>query len=236
MGHKVHPLSMRLGYIKTWRSRWFAKKKDFASYLHEDIEVRKYIKKNFSAAGIANIEIERASSRVKIIIYTSRPGIIIGRKGADIDRLRDELQEKTGKEIYVDIKEIKNPATEAQLVAENIAFQLEKRIAFRRAMKKAVQQAISSGILGIKIKCAGRLGGAEMSRTEGYKEGKIPLQTFRADIDYGFTEALTTYGLIGIKVWIYKGDILEKKSEKNKISADIEASAKRDETSLQTAT
>ena len=211
MGHKVHPLSMRLGYIKTWRSRWFARKKDFANNLHEDIEIRKYVKKTFSAAGIATIEIERASNRAKVIIHTARPGIIIGRKGADIDRLRDDLQDRTKKEIYIDIKEVKNPAIEAQLVAENIAFQLEKRIAFRRAMKKAVQQAMTGGALGIKVKCAGRLGGAEMSRTEGYKEGKVPLQTFRADIDYGFTEALTTYGLIGVKAWVYKGDILEKR-------------------------
>lgn len=212
MGHKVHPLSMRLGYIKTWRSRWFArKKKDFADNLHEDIEIRKYVKKTFSTAGIATIEIERASNRAKVIIHTARPGIIIGRKGADIDRLRDDLQDRTKKEVYIDIKEVKNPAIEAQLVAENIAFQLEKRIAFRRAMKKAVQQAMTGGALGIKVKCAGRLGGAEMSRTEGYKEGKVPLQTFRADIDYGFTEALTTYGLIGVKAWVYKGDILEKR-------------------------
>jgi small subunit ribosomal protein S3 len=211
VGHKVHPLSMRLGYIKTWRSRWFARKKDYADSLHEDIVIRKYVKKTFYAAGIAAIEIERASTRVKVIIRTARPGIIIGRKGADIDRLRDDLQDRTKKEIYIDIKEVKNPAVEAQLVAENIAFQLEKRIAFRRAMKKAVQQAMTGGALGIKVKCAGRLGGAEMSRTEGYKEGKVPLQTFRADIDYGFTEAMTTYGLIGVKAWVYKGDILEKR-------------------------
>lgn len=213
MGHKVNPLSLRLGYIKTWRSRWFAKKKDFAENLHEDIEIRKYIKANFSAAGISDIEIERASNRAKIIIYTARPGIVIGRKGADIDRLRDELQEKTKKEIYIEIKEVKNPATTSKLIADNIAFQLEKRVAFRRAMKKAVQQAVSGGTLGIKVKCAGRLGGAEMSRAESYKEGKIPLQTFRADIDYGFSEALTTYGLIGVKVWVYKGDILERKPQ-----------------------
>jgi len=212
---------MRLGYIKTWRSRWFAKKKDFANNLHEDIEIRKYVKKNFSAAGIATIEIERASTRVKVIIHTAKPGIIIGRKGADIDRLRDDLQEKTKKEVYIDIKEIKHPAIEAQLVAENIAFQLEKRIAFRRAMKKAVQQAMTGGALGIKVKCAGRLGGAEMSRTEGYKEGKVPLQTFRADIDYGFTEAMTTYGLIGVKVWVYKGDILTKRPVEAEVSDGV---------------
>lgn len=233
MGHKVNPISMRLGYIKNWKSRWFARKKDFADFLHEDLVIRKYVKKNFSAAGVASIDIERASNRAKVIIFTARPGIIIGRKGADIDRLRDDLQDKTKKEIYIEIKEIKNPAIEAQLVAENIAFQLEKRIAFRRAMKKAVQQAMNSGALGIKVKCAGRLGGAEMSRTEGYKEGKVPLQTFRADIDYGFTEAHTTYGLIGIKSWIYKGDILDKK-QINKASSEVtEAAGKATEAPAQ---
>ncbi|MDD5424220.1 MAG: 30S ribosomal protein S3 [Candidatus Omnitrophica bacterium] len=225
MGHKVNPISMRLGYIKTWRSRWFAKRKDFADFIIEDLDIRKYVKKNFSAAGIALIEIERASNKAKVIIHTARPGIIIGRKGADIDRLRDDLQGKTNKEIYIEIKEVKNASTDAQLVAENIAFQLEKRIAFRRALKKAVQQAMTSGALGIKVKCAGRLGGAEMSRTEGYKEGKVPLQTFRADIDYGFAEAMTTYGLIGVKAWVYKGDILFKKQPEKVSSDDAENAA-----------
>lgn len=219
MGHKVNPVSMRLGYIKNWRSRWFSKRKDFADFLVEDLDIRKYVKKNFSAAGIALIEVERASNKAKVIIHTARPGIIIGRKGADIDRLRDDLQDKTKKEIYIEIKEVKNASVDAQLVAENIAFQLEKRIAFRRALKKAVQQAMTSGALGIKVKCAGRLGGAEMSRTEGYKEGKVPLQTFRADIDYGFAEAMTTYGLIGVKAWVYKGDVLFKK-QPEKVSSD----------------
>ncbi|MFA5165626.1 MAG: 30S ribosomal protein S3 [Candidatus Omnitrophota bacterium] len=219
MGHKVNPISMRLGYIKNFRSRWFSKRKDFADFLIEDLDIRKYVKKNFSAAGIALIEIERASNKAKVIIHTARPGIIIGRKGADIDRLRDDLQDKTKKEIYIEIKEVKNASVDAQLVAENIAFQLEKRIAFRRALKKAVQQAMTSGALGIKVKCAGRLGGAEMSRTEGYKEGKVPLQTFRADIDYGFAEAMTTYGLIGVKAWVYKGDVLFKK-QPEKVSSD----------------
>jgi len=219
VGHKVNPISMRLGYIKNWRSRWFSKRKDFADFLMEDLDIRKYVKKNFSAAGIALIEVERASNKAKVIIHTARPGIIIGRKGADIDRLRDDLQDKTKKEIYIEIKEVKNASVDAQLVAENIAFQLEKRIAFRRALKKAVQQAMTSGALGIKVKCAGRLGGAEMSRTEGYKEGKVPLQTFRADIDYGFAEAMTTYGLIGVKAWVYKGDVLFKK-QPEKVSSD----------------
>ncbi|MDD5269702.1 MAG: 30S ribosomal protein S3 [Candidatus Omnitrophica bacterium] len=231
MGHKVNPISMRLGYIKDWRSRWFSKKKDFADFLVEDLDIRKYVKKNFSAAGIALIEVERASNKAKVIIHTARPGIIIGRKGADIDRLRDDLQDKTKKEIYIEIKEVKNASVDAQLVAENIAFQLEKRIAFRRALKKAVQQAMTSGALGIKVKCAGRLGGAEMSRTEGYKEGKVPLQTFRADIDYGFAEAMTTYGLIGVKAWVYKGDVLFKK-QPEKVSSDeaVNAAASKPET------
>lgn len=233
MGHKVNPISMRLGYIRNWKSRWFAKRKDFADFLNEDVAIRKYVKKNFSAAGVASIDIERASNRTKVIIYTARPGIIIGRKGADIDRLRDDLQDKTKKEIYIEIKEIKNPTIDAQLVAENIAFQLEKRIAFRRAMKKAVRSAMSSGALGIKVKCAGRLGGAEMSRTEGYKEGSVPLQTFRADIDYGFTEAVTTYGLIGVKSWIYKGDILDKKQIKKASSEETEATDKEPEAPTQ---
>ncbi len=228
MGHKVNPISMRLGYIKNWRSRWFAKK-NFANFLAEDFDIRKYVKKNFSAAGIAAIEIERASNKVKVIIYTARPGIIIGRKGADIDRLRDDLQDKTKKEIYIEIKEVKNPSVESQLVAENIAFQLEKRVAFRRALKKAVQQAMTSGALGIKVKCSGRLGGAEMSRTEGYKEGKVPLQTFRADIDYGFAEALTTYGLIGVKSWVYKGDVLFNKQMEKTSSDEGDNTAKNPE-------
>lgn len=214
MGQKVHPYGIRLGIIKTWKSSWFSNKKDFSQFVHEDAEIRKYIKANFSNAGIANIEIERAKGRAKIILRTSRPGVIIGRRGADIDRLRDDLQDVTGKQIFIDIKEIKNPGLEAQLVAENVAFQLEKRIAFRRVMKKAIQMTMNAGAGGVKIACAGRLGGTEMSRREGYRKGKIPLQTFRADIDYGFTEARTTYGIIGVKVWIYKGDIYTKKKEK----------------------
>ncbi|MFH1245741.1 MAG: 30S ribosomal protein S3 [Candidatus Omnitrophota bacterium] len=207
MGQKVHPYALRLGFIKGWKSVWFATKKDYAQLLYEDATIRKYIKSNFYNAGISSIEIQRASGRARIILNTSRPGVIIGRRGADIDRLRDELQDRTGKQIFIDIKEIKNAEIDAQLVAENIAFQLEKRVAFRRAMKKAMQTAMDCGCEGIKVLCSGRLGGAEMSRREGYRRGKIPLQTFRADIDYGFTEAKTTYGLIGVKVWIYKGDV-----------------------------
>ena len=208
MGQKVHPLSFRLGYIKDWNSRWFAKKKNFPQLLREDMEIRKYIKKNFASASVSKIELERASNRVRIIIHSGRPGVIIGRRGADIDRLRDELQGKIGKEIHVDIKEIQSPNTDAQLIAESVGFQLEKRVAFRRAMKKAVQQAMSEGALGIKIMCSGRLGGAEIARREKYQVGKVPLHTLRADIEYGFAEAKTTYGVIGIKCWIYKGDIL----------------------------
>jgi small subunit ribosomal protein S3 len=181
--------------------------------LHEDIKIRKFIKANFSSANISYIQIERASNRIRVAIYAARPGIIIGRRGADIDRLQDELQEMTQKEVLIDIKEIKNPAIEAQLIAENVAFQLEKRVAFRRAIKKAVQSAVDAGSKGIKIICSGRLGGAEMKRRESYKEGKIPLHTLRADIDYGFAEAHTTYGVIGVKVWVYKGEVLPNKKQ-----------------------
>ena len=208
MGQKVHPLSFRLGYIKDWGSRWYAKRKDFSAYLMEDLKIRKFIKKEFASASVSKVDIERASNRVRIIIYSGRPGVIIGRRGADIDRLRDELQGMTKKEIYVDIKEVQNPSTDAQLVAEGVAFQLQKRVAFRRAMKKAVAQAMSSGAGGVKIICSGRLAGAEIARTEKYKAGKIPLHTLHADIDYGFAEALTTYGVIGVKCWIYKGDVI----------------------------
>ncbi|MFC1631193.1 30S ribosomal protein S3 [Candidatus Omnitrophota bacterium] len=224
MGQKVHPYGIRLGYIKTWKSSWFAKKKEFPQLLAEDLRIRRHIKTNFHTAGVASIDIERAQGRARIILHTSRPGVIIGRRGADIDRLRDDLQDLTGKQIFIDIKEIKNPQIEAQLVAENVAFQLEKRIAFRRAMKKSLQLAMDSGAGGIKIACAGRLGGAEMSRREKYRQGKIPLQTFRSDIDYGFSEARTTYGAIGVKVWIYKGEVLKQKHQKKeKLPAAQEA-------------
>ena len=206
MGHKTHPLSMRLGYTKDWNSLWYAKKQDFSKYLHEDLLIRKTIKESFKQAAISRVVIERSSGRVRIVLHTARPGIIIGRRGADIDRLRDGIQSLTQKEITIDVKEVKNPAINGQLVSENIAIQLERRISFRRAMKKAVQLAMQSGAQGIKVRCSGRLGGAEMCRTEGYKEGKIPLQTLRADIDYGFTEAKTVYGQIGVKAWVYKGD------------------------------
>lgn len=210
MGQKVNPLILRIGVIKkmNWRSLWFAKPKDYPHLIEEDHRIRKFIKSNFKQAAISRIIIERLANRIKVRIFSARPGIIIGRHGADIERLREELNNMIKKEISIDIEEIKEPALDAQLVAENVALQLEKRIAFRRAIKRAIAQAMASGAQGIKVSCAGRLGGAEMSRRETYKQGKIPLQTLRADIDYGFAEALTTYGLIGIKVWIYKGEIL----------------------------
>ncbi|MBU4312899.1 MAG: 30S ribosomal protein S3 [Candidatus Omnitrophica bacterium] len=208
MGQKVHPYSFRLGYIRDWGSRWFAKKKDFGPLLIEDAKIRVHIKKNLMQAAIAKIEIERASNRIRLIIHSGRPGVIIGRKGAEIDRLRDDLRGIVNKELQIDIKEIKRVALSAQLVAENIAFQLEKRISFRRAMKRAVQQAITAGAGGIKIRCRGRLDGAEIARKESYKVGKVPLQTIKADVDYGFAEAHTQAGLIGIKTWIYTGDII----------------------------
>ena len=224
MGHKSHPYGLRIGITHSWKSRWFAKRKDFPTLLLEDQKIKGYVKKNFQTAAIARVEIERASERVRVIIFSARPGIIIGRKGADIDRLREELNKITGKEIYIDIKEIKNPYLESQLVAENIAFQLEKRVAFKRAMKKALQQAMESGARGIRMQCAGRLGGAEIARTEGYRKGSIPLQTFRANIDYGFTEAHTTYGSIGIKVWIYKGDVAPQKVDKKPLDSEHQSS------------
>ena len=215
MGQKVNPIGLRLGITRTWRSKWYATKQFFGTLLREDIMIRKFIKSRLSYAGIADIAIERASERTRIVIFTARPGVVIGRKGAEIDKLKDELSDATKREIIIDIEEIKNPTVEPQLVAENIALQLERRISFRKAMKKAMSLAMGSGALGIKVSCSGRLGGAEIARTEGYKEGKIPLHTLRAIIDYGFTEAKTTYGLIGVKVWIYKGDALPvKKGEK----------------------
>lgn len=209
MGQKVHPHGFRLGYIRDWNSRWFAKKREFAQYLIEDTKIRRYIRKKLSQAGVSLVEIERAANRLRIIIYTARPGVIIGRRGADIDRLKEELQGLSAKEIYLDVKEIPAANADAQLIADNIAFQLEKRIAFKRAMKKAMSQAMAAkGVEGIKVQCSGRLGGAEIARREGYKEGKVPLHTLRANIQYGFAEAQTTYGTIGVKVWVYKGEIL----------------------------
>ncbi|MDP8219578.1 MAG: 30S ribosomal protein S3 [Candidatus Theseobacter exili] len=210
MGQKVHPIGFRLGITEDWRSNWFAEKGKFADFLHEDLKIRDFIKKKLYFSGVPKIQIGRTGNEIRITVYTARPGIVIGRKGQEIDNLKAELSELSNSEINLDIKEVKRPETNAVLVSENIAQQLERRISFRRAMKKAVSSAMSFGAEGIKVRCAGRLGGADMSRVEGYKEGKIPLHTIRANIDYGFTVARTTYGSIGVKVWIYKGENLPK--------------------------
>jgi small subunit ribosomal protein S3 len=207
LGQKVHPIGFRLGVIKTWDSKWYAEA-DYAKYLHEDIAIRKYLKKRLYTSGVSKIEIERAANKTKINIHTARPGLIIGKKGSEVETIKKELSSLTSKEIFINIHEVRKPELDAQLVAENVALQLERRIAFRRAMKKSVTSALKFGAKGIRITCSGRLGGAEMSRTEWYREGRVPLHTLRADIDYGFAEAKTTYGLIGIKVLIFKGEIL----------------------------
>jgi small subunit ribosomal protein S3 len=207
LGQKTHPIGIRLGIIKTWNSKWFAKK-DYTELLHEDLMIQKYIKDNLYHAGIPKIEIERTGQKIKAAIHTARPGIIIGKKGSEVEKLKKALEKLTGKVLSIDIKEVRKPELDAQLVAENIALQLEKRIAFRRAMKKSVASTMRFGALGIKVACAGRLAGAEIARDEWYREGRVPLHTFRSDIDYGTAEAKTTYGRIGVKVWIYKGDIL----------------------------
>ena len=207
MGQKTNPIGNRVGIIRTWESRWFLKK-GYADQLVEDLNVRKMIKAKLFHAGVSKIEIERPGQKLKVIIHTARPGIIIGKKGAEVEKLKKELEEMTGNQVAIDIKEVRKPEVNAQLVSENIAMQLEKRVAFRRALKRAVSSALRFGSLGIKVQCSGRLAGAEIARTEWYREGRVPLSTFRADIDYGFAEAKTTFGLIGIKVWIYQGDIL----------------------------
>lgn len=208
MGQKVHPIGLRLGIIKTWDSRWFSQK-SYSTLLHEDFKIRKIVKERLMHAGVSKIEIERAGQKAKINIHTARPGIIIGKKGAEVDKLKKDLETMTGKQMYINIQEIRRPELDAQLVAENIALQLERRIAFRRAMKKSVTSALRLGAQGIKIMCAGRLAGAEIARTEWYREGRVPLHTLRADIQYGFFEAKTTMGQIGVKVWIYRGDVLQ---------------------------
>ncbi len=210
MGHKVHPVGFRLGIIKNWDSRWFAKN-EYAGLLREDIKIRTMLKERLMHAGVSRTEIERAGQNVKVNIHSARPGIIIGKKGAEVDKLKKDLEAVTVKNIYINIIEIRRPELEAQLVAENIALQLERRIAFRRAMKKAVTSSLRLGAQGIKIMCSGRLAGAEIARSEWYREGRVPLHTLRADIDYGFAEAKTTMGQIGVKVWIYKGDVLEQR-------------------------
>jgi small subunit ribosomal protein S3 len=213
MGQKVNPHGLRVGVIKDWDSKWYAEA-DFADCLVEDYQIRKFLKKKLYSAGVSKIEIERTSDRVKIIISTAKPGMIIGKGGAEIEKVRAELQKMTTKKVVVDIKEVKRADREAQLVAENIAQQLENRISFRRAMKSCMSRAMKSGAKGIKTSCAGRLGGADMARIETYSEGTIPLHTLRADIDYGFAEADTTYGKVGVKVWVYKGEVLPTKAAK----------------------
>lgn len=217
MGQKVHPIGFRLGIIKNWNSKWFAEK-DYATLLHEDLRIRNYIHTKLSHAAVSRVEIERVAnkaSKAKVNVYTARPGIIIGKKGAEVENLKNELQTLTKKEIIINIKEIRKAELDAQLVAETVALQLERRVAFRRAMKRSVTSALRLGAQGIKIACAGRLGGREMARREWYREGKVPLHTIRADIDYGFTEAKTTYGVIGVKVWIYNGEVLSLTVQRN---------------------
>jgi small subunit ribosomal protein S3 len=207
LGQKTNPYGFRLGIIRSWRSRWYSEK-EYASRLQEDLRIRKYVKGRLNHAGVSSIEIERRSNRINILIATARPGIVIGKKGAEIENLKKDLQKLTPREVSINILEIRRPETDAQLTAENVAMQLERRVAFRRAMKKTVLSSMKLGAKGIKIQVAGRLGGAEMSRTEWYREGRVPLHTLRADIDYGFAQARTTYGIIGVKVWIYKGEVL----------------------------
>lgn len=207
MGQKTHPIGSRLGIIKTWDSRWYAKK-GYQAQLIEDVTIRRALKERLYHAGVPKIEIERTVQTIRLIIHTARPGIIIGKKGSEVEKLRKDLKLMTGKEVAIDIKEIRKPEVDAQLVAENVALQLEKRVAFRRAMKKSVASALRFGTLGVKISCSGRLAGAEIARSEWYREGRVPLHTYRADIDYGYARARTTYGVIGVKVWMYHGDIL----------------------------
>ncbi len=213
MGQKTNPIGLRIPVNKDWRSKWYADKKDFGKLFTEDQKIREILKKKLESASVPKIQIERAATRCRITIFTARPGVVIGRKGAEIDRLKEELSKMTGKEIYVDIQEVKTPEIDAQLVAENVALQLERRISFRRAMKKAVQVAMDFGAEGIKIRCAGRLGGAELARVETYHEGRVPLHTLRANIDYGFAEAKTVYGKLGVKCWICKGEITIEKPQ-----------------------
>jgi small subunit ribosomal protein S3 len=220
MGQKVNPIGLRLGINKTWESRWFAKE-NYADKLHEDLKIRKYIKKQLHSAGIANVVIERPSKKAIVTIHTARPGVVIGKKGADIDKIKKDLTKFTKDEVHLNIVEIRKPEIDATLIAENIAQQLERRVAFRRAMKRAVQSALRLGAQGIRINVSGRLGGAEIARMEWYREGRVPLHTLRADVDYGIGSALTTYGIIGIKVWVFKGEIYadERDNQENRVSA-----------------
>jgi small subunit ribosomal protein S3 len=215
MGQKVHPKGFRLGVIEPWDSRWFARR-EYAELLHEDLKLRRFLKQRLYHAGISKVEIERAASKAKVNIYTARPGIVIGKKGAEIEKLKTELAKLTPRETFINIHEVRRPDVDAQLVAENVALQLERRVAFRRAMKEAVGRAMRMGAQGVKIHCAGRLAGAEIARAEWYREGRVPLHTLRADISYGFAEAKTTYGVIGIKAWVFRGEVLTKEEERQR--------------------
>ena len=223
MGQKVNPHGMRVGIIKDWDSRWYADDKHFSDMLVEDHKIREFLKKKLEQAGISKIDIERASGRVKVTVYSAKPGVVIGKGGAEIENTKKQLQKLTADKVVLEIKEIKRPDKDAQLVAENIGQQLEYRVSFRRAMKSAMNRTMKTGALGVKASCAGRLGGADIARTETYSDGTIPLQTLRADIDYGFAEADTTYGKVGVKVWIYKGEILPKKKNEQAVAASDES-------------
>lgn len=212
MGQKVHPKGFRVGILEGWESRWFAEK-GYAGLLHDDLRIREFIKKRLYHAGISKIEIERAANKAKINIYTARPGIVIGKKGVEIEKLKTDLAQRTDREVYLNIHEVRRPDLDGQLVSENVALQLERRVAFRRAMKESVARAIRMGAQGVKVRCSGRLGGAEIARTEWYREGRVPLHTLRADISYGLAEARTTYGVIGVKAWIFRGEVLTKEEE-----------------------
>ena len=229
MGHKVHPTGIRLGIAKDWNSKWFANKRDYAGYLAADLKVRELLKKKLAQAGVSKIQIERPAKTARVTIHTARPGVVIGKKGEDIEKLRKEVSAVMGVPAHINVSEVRKPELDAQLVAESIAQQLERRIVFRRAMKRSVQNAMRIGALGIKVNVAGRLNGAEIARSEWYREGRVPLHTLRADIDYGFAEARTTYGVIGIKVWIYKGEIfdLAQAAEAAKAEAAEERPARR---------
>jgi small subunit ribosomal protein S3 len=226
MGQKVHPYGFRLGVTKTWRSRWFAKQ-DYSKLLHEDLELKESLLARLKAAGVSSIEVDRPGNKLRITIRTSRPGIIIGRKGAEIEKLKGDLAKKTKREVFIDIQEVHRPELDAQLVSESIALQLEKRVAFRRAMRKAVDSALRFGCKGIKVRVSGRLNGAEIARSEWYLQGQLPLHTLRADIDYGFSEAYTTYGVIGVKVWIYKGEVLDGANRRNSLRNESEPRRRR---------
>lgn len=220
MGQKVNPHGLRIGIIKEWDSKWFADKKNFSDLLIEDFNIREYVKEKLYISGISRVEIERAANRVKVTVFTSKPGMVIGKGGQGVEELRKDIEKMTKKNVIINVEEIKIPELDAQLVAENIAAQLEKRVSFRRAMKQAITRTMRSGALGIKTAIAGRLGGADMARTEGYSEGTIPLQTLRADIDYGFAEANTTYGKLGVKVWLYKGEVLPTKKVEGEVQTE----------------